>query len=49
VFSNGKEKLNFTLKPGEVTAFKYRVIIASGQKIDAEKMNTLAEDFSKTK
>ena len=30
VFSNGKEKLNFTLKPGKSVTFRYRFAIISG-------------------
>lgn len=49
VFSNGKEKLNFMLKPGELVTFRYRVLVASSQSISAEKMNAVADDFSKLK
>ena len=30
VFSNGREKLNFTLEPGQATTFRYRLLIFSG-------------------
>ncbi|WEK21514.1 MAG: PmoA family protein [Candidatus Pedobacter colombiensis] len=47
VFSNGKEQLNFTLKPGESVTFRYRVIIGSGKKQTAEFLNKQAADFAK--
>jgi hypothetical protein len=30
VFSNGKEKLNFTLEPKQSVTFRYRLLIISG-------------------
>ena len=48
IFSNGAEELNFTLKPGESTTFKYEVVIASGKKLSAKEMNDLADAFAKT-
>lgn len=47
VFSGGKEELNFTLKPRQSVAFKYRVIIHSGKPLTSNEMNTLATDFAK--
>lgn len=47
VFSNGKEHMNLTLKPGEPVTFRYRVIIGSGKKQTAEVLNKQAADFSK--
>lgn len=47
VFSNGKEHLNLTLKPGEAVTFRYRVIIGSGKKQTAEVLNKQAADFGK--
>ncbi len=49
VFSNGKEELNFSLKPGAAVTFRYKVLIASGEDISAAKMNTLADAFAKEK
>ena len=49
VFSNGKEELNFSLKPNMSTTFKYRVVIASGKEISTVQMNKLADDFGKIK
>lgn len=48
IFSNGKESLNFSLKPHASTTFHYRVIIAS-QDISASQMNALADAFAKEK
>jgi hypothetical protein len=48
VFSNGKEELNLTLKPGEQITFRYRVAIVSG-KLTAEDMSRMAAEFAKTK
>lgn len=47
VFSNGKEELNFTLKPGEQTTFRYRIVVQSGKALSAEEMNSLAAAFAK--
>jgi hypothetical protein len=49
VFSNGKEELNFSLKPGESVKFIYRVVIHSGTMLTAAEMNKFSDDFSKTK
>jgi hypothetical protein len=35
------------LKPGESVRFRYLVLVASGEKLDDEEMNKLAEKFSK--
>jgi hypothetical protein len=49
IFSNGKEDLNFSLKPDSSVTFHYRVLIASGTAITAKEMNELADDFENTK
>lgn len=49
VFSQGKEELNFSLKPGESVTFRYRVIIHSGKPLTAAQMNSQAETFAKIK
>jgi hypothetical protein len=49
VFSNGKEELNYSLKPRQSTTFQYRFIIRSGKMPDAAEMNRLAADFAKRK
>ena len=47
LFSNGKEELNFSLKPGETTTFRYRFVIHSGKSLTPEQMNGLAAGFAK--
>ena len=49
VFSNGKEELNFSLKPGESVTFRYRVVVHSGKFLTNDDMNKLFADFKKTK
>jgi hypothetical protein len=49
IFSNGKDKLNFSLQPHHSVTFHYRVVIASGEDMTAEKMNWLTFDFAKEK
>jgi len=46
IFSEGKEELNFTLKKGQSTVFKYRLVIASGNLSDNE-IKKLADDYAK--
>jgi len=47
IFSNGKEELNFSLKPGASVTFRYKVLIASGTKVTNDEMNKLANEFGK--
>ena len=47
VFSEGKEELNLTLKQGEKTTFRYRVIIHSGSALTTVEMNQRAAEFVK--
>ena len=47
-FSNGKDVLNFKLKKGESTTFRYRLVVASEHLKDAA-LNDLAADYAKTK
>ncbi|MDQ6608827.1 MAG: PmoA family protein [Bacteroidota bacterium] len=47
IFSNGKEELNFTLKPHDSVKFRYEVVIASGKKLTGKEMNALADEFAK--
>jgi hypothetical protein len=49
IFSNGKEELNFSLKPGAAVTFRYKVLIASGVKVTSNEMNKLADEFGKEK
>ncbi|MCY1723209.1 PmoA family protein [Prolixibacteraceae bacterium Z1-6] len=46
VFSDGKEELNLTLKKGESTTFKYRMVITSNEITDKE-INLLANEFAR--
>lgn len=48
IFSNGKEHLNLTLKPGESVTFRYRIIISSGKEMSPETLNQKAIDFNLT-
>lgn len=48
VFTNGKQELNHSLKAGESMTLRYRVVIASGQRIpDAGRIAAWEKDFSK--
>lgn len=47
VFSNGKEHMNLTLKPGQSVTFRYRIIITSGKSQNAKMLDRQASDFSK--
>ena len=49
VFSNGKEELNFSLKPGSSVAFQYRFVVHSGKRPSADEMNRWAADFANKK
>ena len=49
IFSNGKEELNFSLKPHESVTFRYRIIVHSGPFLTAGDMNKFAAEFGKTK
>jgi len=47
VFSNGKEEMNLTLKKGEKSTFRYRIVIHSGSALKDAEINQLADDFGK--
>lgn len=47
IFSNGKESMNLTLKPGESVTFRYRVLLTSGKKTQVAELDRQAADFSK--
>lgn len=47
IFSNGQGELNLSLQPGASVTFRYRVLIASGKKVTAEKMNDPAVALAK--
>jgi len=46
IFSNGKETLNYTLKPGGSVTFRYRVSIAS-RDMNAPEIDALSKDFQR--
>ena len=47
IFSNGKESLNLTLKPGQSVTFRHRIIITSGEELSPEILNEQAAAFGK--
>lgn len=47
-FSDGKEVMNFKLKKGESTTFRYRLVVASEKLSDAS-LNAITADFAKVK
>jgi len=47
IFSQGKEELNFTLKPEETVTFRYRFVIQSGHFLTDEEMEPEFVEFSK--
>jgi hypothetical protein len=47
VFSEGKEVLNFKLKKGESTTFKYQILVHSGSKLSPNKLDKFAVAFAK--
>ncbi|HEX9513005.1 MAG TPA: PmoA family protein [Puia sp.] len=50
IFSNGKEILNFHLKKGESVTFRYRIVIAAGDKrLSTGRIRQLADVFGKLK
>ena len=49
IFSNGKEELNFSLQPHQSVAFRYRIVIHSGDMLTKDDMNKLFADFEKIK
>ncbi|MFV0268560.1 MAG: PmoA family protein [Draconibacterium sp.] len=46
IFSDGKQELNYSLKKGESTVFKYRLVVTSKNMSDDE-INRLADEFAK--
>lgn len=50
VFSNGKEELNLTLKKGEQTTFRYRIVIHGGKsELSSSEIDEYAKGFAKIK
>jgi len=48
IFSNGKESLQFSLKKGESSTFRYRIVIAGGTKrLSKETLDKVAKEFAK--
>jgi hypothetical protein len=48
VFSKGKEELNLTLKKGETTTFRYRIIVhGADDTLSASQIGTYASEFEK--
>lgn len=47
VFSNGKENLNFLLKPGEKVTFRYRMLVGSGRQTTPGELDQMATAFGK--
>ncbi len=45
VFSKGKEELNLSLKPGEKTSFRYRIIIHEGSQLNIDEVNAMMTKF----
>ena len=47
IFSNGKQQLNYQLNIGQSAVFKYRIVIANGNKrLENKQLDRLAADFS---
>lgn len=46
-FTDGKQELNFSLPPGDSIAFRYRIIVASGEYPTDQEVNRLADEFEK--
>lgn len=49
IFSNGKEEMNLTLRPGQSVTFRYRVVVHDGKPLKTDDMNRVAAEFAKTK
>lgn len=47
IFSNGKEKLDLKLAPGQSVTFKYRILVTSGAEVTAEQLDRQAAEFGK--
>ena len=47
IFSNGKEELNFSLKPKESVTFRYRIVVHSGSALTTDDMNRYASEFGR--
>lgn len=47
VFSEGKEKLNFSLAKGDSVTFKYAILVHNGEQLSEDSLNGYFSDFSK--
>jgi len=48
VFSNGKQTMNFHLSPGQSVTFRYRVVIAAGNRpLSTDRLKALAGEFAR--
>lgn len=45
-FTGGRERLDFSIRPGEEITFRYRVIISSGIHLTDAEINKLADEFA---
>jgi methane monooxygenase PmoA-like len=45
-FTKGEEQLDYKIPAGQSITFRYRVIISSGNHLDATEINVLADDFA---
>jgi len=48
VFSEGKEKLNLKLNPGQTVTFRYRMLITTNEQVKPETLNQQAKEFGQT-
>jgi hypothetical protein len=46
-FTQGKEELNFSIRAGKSTTFRYRVIVNSGSHLTDAEINAYADEFAK--
>lgn len=49
VFTEGKAKINLTLKKGEIAEFKYRIVVREGSKLTPSELNQYLKIFSENK
>lgn len=46
-FTKGKESMNFSIPNGKSATLRYRVVVSANEHLSNEKINDLADDFSK--
>lgn len=49
VFSEGKEKLNYSLAKGDSVTFKYAILVHNGKQLTEDSLNGYFSDFSKNR